>query len=82
MSLEGAPYPHLFLRLHNANGANGTVDVGEKLEFPEIASASDLQVTVTGKLGTVDGNLVLFADSVKFGSHGCDVNRHGGNQGK
>jgi hypothetical protein len=80
IALHGAPYPHLFLRLHNANGASGTVDAGEKLEFPDVASASDLQVCATGKLGTVDGNLVLFADSVKFGSHPCDVKRQGGNQ--
>jgi hypothetical protein len=80
MSLGGVPYPHLFLRLRNANGANGTVDAGEKLEFPDVASPDDLQVCVTGKLGTVDANLVLFADSVKFGSHDCEVKRQGGNQ--
>lgn len=75
MSMMGVKNPHLFLRLVCANGAKGTIDAGEQLEFPQISSPTDLDVTVTGKLGWLDGNLVLFADSITFGSHPMDVKR-------
>jgi hypothetical protein len=78
VELAGAPYPHLLLRLHSSNGAKGTVDVGERLQLPELSSGSDFQITVTGKLGVVDGSLVIFADNVNFGSHAVDVKRQGG----
>jgi hypothetical protein len=76
--IEGTPYPHLLLRLNSKSGANGTVDAGEKLEFPPAASPTDLDIDVQGKLGTIDGNLVLFGDKICFGSHMCEMVRHGG----
>jgi hypothetical protein len=82
MALEGVEYPHLFMRLHNASGANGTVDAGERLDLPPIQSGTDLQLTVMGKLGVVDGSLVLFADKIGFGSHWVDVTRRGSEQSK
>jgi hypothetical protein len=44
---------------------------------PTIQSGTDLQLRVMGKLGLVDGGLVLFADKIGFGSHWVDVTRHG-----
>ncbi|MGA3067922.1 MAG: hypothetical protein ABSF29_13850 [Tepidisphaeraceae bacterium] len=78
IELSGCPYPHILLRMLSPKGGKGTVDVGEKLVLPEINNTADLQVTAIGKLGMIDGNLVLFADNVAFGNQQAEINRHGG----
>jgi hypothetical protein len=80
VDLAGEPYPHILLRLRSDKGGMGTVDVADRLDLPEIRAAEDFKVTVTGKLGVIDGNLVLFADKVSFGSHQMNIKRPGTTQ--
>ncbi len=75
IDLMGVAHPQLLLRLVSAKGAKGTVDAGDNLQLPPLHDLSDLQITATGKLGMVDGNLVLFADKLEFGNTTVDVKR-------
>jgi hypothetical protein len=73
--LHGQAKPHVLLRLHNDNGANGTVDVGCCLQVPIIPMGADTGVTVVGKLGEIDGSAVLFADKITIGPRTFDIDR-------
>lgn len=77
VNLGGDHQPHILLRLRSATGATGTIDVGERLHIPEAESKSGAGAVVvaTGKLGSIDGHLVLFADKLRFGSQEVSVER-------
>lgn len=79
VSLVGQPNPHLLLRLRNDAGATGTVDVGQRLVFPDAAfdPGAKGHVSVSGQLGILDGHLVLFADQIDFGSRTVTIGRPG-----
>jgi hypothetical protein len=75
--LVGEATPHLLMRLRNSAGAVGTVDVGEKLMFPEgtFDANSRGHITATGQLGVLDGHLVLFAQQITIGKTTIQVPR-------
>ena len=77
VDLFGDGRPHLLLRLRRADGASGTVDVGERLDLPEASTPAgkDMTVTATGNLGEIDGTPVLFANQVKIGNVTRQINR-------
>jgi hypothetical protein len=77
VDLYGDGRPHLLLRLRRADGASGTVDVGERLNLPEAntPAGKDMMVTATGNLGEIDGTPVLFANEVKIGNVTKQINR-------
>lgn len=77
VELDGEQSPHILLRLHNVNGAKGTVDVGERLEIPQTPSSvlTDGQITAIGEMGDIDGSPVLFANQVLFGKATVTINR-------
>jgi hypothetical protein len=77
VELDGEQSPHILLRLHNVNGAKGTVDVGERLEIPQTPSSvlTDGQITVIGEMGDINGSPVLFANQVVFGRTTVTIDR-------
>jgi hypothetical protein len=75
VALMGVSEPHVLIKLLSAKGAKGTVDVGPNLDIPNLQDMSELQITATGKLGIVDGNLVLFADTLQFGNKKVVIDR-------
>ncbi|MGD0465054.1 MAG: hypothetical protein ABSB74_21430 [Tepidisphaeraceae bacterium] len=79
VEMFGEPNPHLLLRLRNDAGATGTVDAGLRLVFPDAAfdPGAKGHVAVTGQLGILDGQLVLFADQIVFGSQTVTIDRPG-----
>jgi hypothetical protein len=83
VDLYGDGRPHLLLRLRRADGASGTVDVGERLDLPETNSPDGKgpTITVTGNLGEIDGTPVLFANQVKIGTVAQPVIRAPATQG-
>jgi hypothetical protein len=79
IDLAGEPTPHLILRVRNDAGALGTVDVGQRLAFPDSAFAPESKghISVSGQLGILDGHLLLFANQITFGSQTITVDRPG-----
>jgi hypothetical protein len=79
VDLAGEPTPHLLLRVRNDTGALGTIDIGQRLAFPDSAFAPDAKghVSVSGQLGVLDGHLLLFADQITFGSQIITIDRPG-----
>jgi hypothetical protein len=75
VDLVGVAAPHLILKLLSSRGATGIIDVGTNLDLPDLQDMSELKVTATGKLGVVDGNLVLFANTLAFGNKVVKVDR-------
>jgi hypothetical protein len=75
--LVGETMPHLLLRLRNDAGAVGTVDVGQKLVFPEGTFDANARghISATGQLGVLDGHLILFADQIIIGKTTIPVMR-------
>ena len=75
--LTGIATPQLLLRLRNDAGAMGTVDVGDKLMFPEgtFDSNSKGYISATGVLGELDGHFVLFAQKITIGKTTIPVER-------
>lgn len=74
VDLIGEPHPHVLLRLLNANGASGTIDVSTRLQIPPMQSEGEA-ISATGKMGDIDGSLVLFADQIAFGKVTVQINR-------
>jgi hypothetical protein len=78
VDLYGDGRPHLLLRLRRADGASGTVDVGERFDMPEDkspAANNPATITVTGNLGEIDGNPVIFANQIWIGEKTVPVVR-------
>jgi hypothetical protein len=77
VDLYGDGRPHLLVRLRRADGASGTVDVGERLDLPEseLKSGGSPTITATGNLGEIDGTPVLFANQVKMGNVTTRISR-------
>jgi hypothetical protein len=78
--LMGDPAPHLLLHLRSAYGARGTIDIGDHMDIPpaDFAPGADTQVTAVGKLGDINGIMVLFADRITFGSQTVTIDRNHG----
>ena len=68
--IVGQSMPHLLLRLRNDAGAVGTVDVGQRLVFPQGTFDANPRghISATGQLGALDGHLVLFAQQIHIGT--------------
>jgi hypothetical protein len=79
VDFEGEPTPHLLLRLRTDAGATGTIDVGQRIRFPDATfdTPTKGRVSVTGQLGVLDGHLLLFADQIAFGSETVNIDRPG-----
>jgi hypothetical protein len=79
VEIFGEPNPHLLLRLRNDAGATGTVDAGLRLTFPDSAfdPRTKGHISAIGQLGVLDGDLVLFADQIVFGSQAVTIDRPG-----
>ncbi len=77
--LMGDSTPELLMRLRTDAGAIGTVDVGERLIFPQGTFDSNARgyITATGMLGELDGHLILFAQKITIGKTTIPIQRDG-----
>jgi hypothetical protein len=77
--LMGDSTPELLMRLRSDAGAIGTVDVGERLIFPQGTFDSNARgyITATGMLGALDGHLILFAQKITIGKTTIPIDRDG-----
>jgi hypothetical protein len=75
ISLTGINEPQILLRLVSDNGARGTIDVGNNLDPTDIHNLTNASITATGKLGFIDGHMILFADTLSFGRDLITINR-------
>jgi hypothetical protein len=75
--IEADSRPHLLLRLRSDGGATGTIDIGNRLDFlgDGFVLGVDVNVTVIGKLGSLDRSPVIFADEITIGGKTFKVMR-------